>query len=248
MKPSERSQRLSLPPSPWAMLRSRHSFSRSRKPKRRCSARRNSSSPPREPFETRAKSRQIYAGQRVYRLRPVFDPTIERDHTSGRPSVASAKRLRHCHQIPQQYLNPLQFKYSREEVLYDMQGVLGTLPPQAHALTRWLCHLPASLAEGLSLRARKQQAAQEMACDAWREESGSTTVDGDTAARFLLPSHGAPLGRRDPYSGGIRSAAHVPRMGNLLAAERAMTAARQQWVESQALENGACEVYLPIVL
>ena len=99
--------------------------------------------PTREPFETRATSRQIYAGQRVYRLWPVFDPTIERDNTSSRPSVASAGKapgLRN--QIPQQYLNPLQFKCSREEVLYDMQGMLGTLPPQGHALTRWICIYP----------------------------------------------------------------------------------------------------------
>jgi hypothetical protein len=101
---------------------------------------------PREPFETHATSRQIYAGQRVYRLWPVFDPTIERDHTSGRPSVASAEKTATLRsQIPPQYLNPLQFTYSREEVLYDMNGVLGTLPPQANALTRWLFIYPLRL-------------------------------------------------------------------------------------------------------
>jgi hypothetical protein len=102
--------------------------------------------PTREPFEMRAASRQIYAGQRVYRLWPVFDPTIERDNTSGRPSVASAEKAVTLRtQIPQQYLNPLQFKVSREEVLYDMQGMLGTLPPQAQALTRWICIYPLRL-------------------------------------------------------------------------------------------------------
>jgi hypothetical protein len=102
--------------------------------------------PTREPFEMRAASRQIYAGQRVYRLWPVFDPTIERDNTSSRPSVASAGKATELrNQIPQQYLNPLQFKCSREEVLYDMQGMLGTLPPQAHALTRWICIYPLRL-------------------------------------------------------------------------------------------------------
>jgi hypothetical protein len=94
--------------------------------------------PTREPFETHATSRQIYTGQRVYRLWPVFDPTIERNNNAGRPSVASAEKAATLrNQIPQQYLNPQQFKYSREEVLYDMQGVLGTLPLQSHALTRW---------------------------------------------------------------------------------------------------------------
>jgi hypothetical protein len=102
--------------------------------------------PPREPFETHAPSRHIYTGQRVYRLWPVFDPTIERDNTSGRPSVAAAEKAATLRtHIPQQYLNPLQFRVSREEALYDMQGVLGTLPPQATALTRWLCIYPLRL-------------------------------------------------------------------------------------------------------
>jgi hypothetical protein len=102
--------------------------------------------PPREPFETPATSRQIYTGQRVYRLWPVFDPTIERDDTSGRPSVASAEKAATLRtQIPQQYLHPLQFRVSREEVLYDMQGVLGTLPPQAKALARWILIYPLRL-------------------------------------------------------------------------------------------------------
>jgi hypothetical protein len=102
--------------------------------------------PTREPFEMRAASRQLYAGQRVYRLWPVFDPTIERDNTSGKLSVASAEKAATLRtQIPQQYLNPLQLRVSREEVLYDMQGVLGTLPPQAQVLTRWLFIYPLRL-------------------------------------------------------------------------------------------------------
>lgn len=102
--------------------------------------------PTHESFEMRGNSRQVYAGQRFYRLRPLFDPTIERDNTSCRPSVASAEKAATLHtQIPQQYLNPLQFTYSREEVLYDMQGVLGALPPQAKALTRWLFIYPLRL-------------------------------------------------------------------------------------------------------
>jgi hypothetical protein len=102
--------------------------------------------PTREPFEMRATSRQIHAGQRVYRLWPVFDPTIERDNISGRPSGASAEKAATLRkQIPQQYLNPLQFKCSREEVLYDMQGVLGTLPSESRALTRWMFIYPLRL-------------------------------------------------------------------------------------------------------
>jgi len=102
--------------------------------------------PTREPFEMRATSRHIYAGQRVYRLCPVFDPTSERLQHAGRPAVAATKQAATpCRQIPQQYLHPRQFTYSREEVLYDMQGMLGTLPPQAPALTRWTCIYPLRL-------------------------------------------------------------------------------------------------------
>jgi hypothetical protein len=102
--------------------------------------------PTREPFEIRATSRHIYAGQRVYRLWPVFDPTSERLQHASRPAVAAtAQAATTRRQIPQQYLHPQQFTYSREEALYDMQGVLGTLPPQAHALTCWLCIYPLRL-------------------------------------------------------------------------------------------------------
>src|SRR5262249_53407419 len=83
--------------------------------------------PTREPFETRDSSRQIHTGQRVYCLWPVFDPTVERAKPSApiAEPEESATTLRN--QIPPQYLNPLQFKYSREEVLYDMKSALGTL-------------------------------------------------------------------------------------------------------------------------
>jgi hypothetical protein len=102
--------------------------------------------PTHEPFEMRGNSRQVYAGQRFYRLRPLFDPTSERIQNAGRPSVAAAKTAATtCSQIPQHYLNPLQFTYSREEALYDMNGVLGALPPQANALTRWLFIYPLRL-------------------------------------------------------------------------------------------------------
>jgi hypothetical protein len=102
--------------------------------------------PTREPFEMRATSRHIYAGQRVYCLRPVFDPTGKRIQNAGRPAAAATtEAATTCRQIPQRYLHPLQFTYSREEVLYDMQGVLGTLPPQAQALTRWIIIYPLRL-------------------------------------------------------------------------------------------------------
>ncbi|MBI1925778.1 hypothetical protein HYR99_16200 [Candidatus Poribacteria bacterium] len=102
------------------------------------------------PFETRASTRQIYAGQRVYRLWPVFDPTAVPEQNRGRQSDASGEKegARRC-QIPQQYMNPLQFKYSREEVLYDMEGVFGTTPPESGALTRWLLIYPLRLLKAL---------------------------------------------------------------------------------------------------
>jgi hypothetical protein len=108
--------------------------------------------PTHEPFEMRAASRQIYAGQRVYRLWPVFDPTGDRDTRSGGPSGTSANQgaLRR-HEIPKQYLHPLQFQFSREEALYDMRGLLGTLPPESGALMRWLVVYPLRLLKTLSV-------------------------------------------------------------------------------------------------
>jgi hypothetical protein len=129
--------------------------------------------PSREPFEMRATSRQIYVGQRVYRLWPVFDPTVEGDSALGRPPVASMKQdVTPRNQIPRQYLNPLQFKYSREEVLYDMQGVLGTLPLQAQALTRWICIYPLRLLKVcLSVLASNSQLKK------WRVMLGGKSLD-----------------------------------------------------------------------
>ncbi len=105
--------------------------------------------PTREPFETRAPNWQIYAGQRVYRMWPVFDPTVER----AKPSPPIAKQEESAttprHQIPPQYLNPLLFKYSREEVLYDMKSALGTLPPEAGAIARWFFVYPLRLLKTL---------------------------------------------------------------------------------------------------
>ena len=95
------------------------------------------------PFETQASTRQLYAGQRVYCIRPTFDPTAERETESGSQSPAPPKQdLALRAEIPQQYLNPIQFKYSREEVLYDMRGLLGTLAPDAGTLVCWLLIYP----------------------------------------------------------------------------------------------------------
>jgi hypothetical protein len=130
--------------------------------------------PTRYPFETRASTRQIYAGQRVYRLWPVFDPTEERKENPAGQNAASQESSRRDgsarttkpdhsetrnpnsafsiprRQIPRSYLNPMQFKYSREEVLYDMKSALGTLPPESGALTRWLFIYPLRLLKVLA--------------------------------------------------------------------------------------------------
>jgi hypothetical protein len=103
----------------------------------------------REPFETRAANRQIYAGQRVYRIWPLFDPTVERAKPSEPIAKPEESATTPRHQIPPQYMNPLQFKYSREEVLYDMRGVLGTLPIESGALMRWLFVYPLRLLKTL---------------------------------------------------------------------------------------------------
>ena len=99
--------------------------------------------PTRYPFETRASSRQIHAGQRVYRLWPVFDPTVHRvANPVGQPAEQRNEQRTLLSQIPEQYLNSMYFKYSREEVLYDMKSPLGTLPPDSSAFSRRLFIYP----------------------------------------------------------------------------------------------------------
>jgi hypothetical protein len=98
--------------------------------------------PSRQPFESEASNRPLYPGQRVYHLRPVFDPTAAPDLDS----VTSSKRVPALRtEIPEQYVSAAQFRYSREEVLYDMKGPLGTLTPEAGALARWLLFYPPRL-------------------------------------------------------------------------------------------------------
>jgi len=102
--------------------------------------------PTSRPFEAQTSPRQLYPGQRVFRLWPVFDPTLEPEKTSDRRVVApqeAATALRRA--IPEPYMNPVQFKYSREEVLYDMKMAFGTLPPEAGALSRWFFIYPLRL-------------------------------------------------------------------------------------------------------
>ncbi|HJQ68518.1 MAG TPA: hypothetical protein VKA70_06085 [Blastocatellia bacterium] len=103
--------------------------------------------PTRYPFETRASTRQLYPGQRVYRLWPVFDPTASRDRKPTARDKAPAKESAAAarDRIPQEYLSKAQYKYSREEVIYDMKRMLGTLPPEAGLLACWLLIYPARL-------------------------------------------------------------------------------------------------------
>lgn len=103
--------------------------------------------PTRHPFETRASTRQLYPGQRVYRLWPVFDPTTSRDRKPAAGDKAPAKESAAAarDRIPQEVLGRAQYKYSREEVIYDMKRTLGTLPPEAGSLARWLLIYPARL-------------------------------------------------------------------------------------------------------
>jgi len=101
-----------------------------------------------EPFEMRGNSRQVYAGQRFYRLRPLFDPTSERIQNADRPSVAAAKTaVPTCSQIPQHYLNPLQFTCSREEALYDIKGTARHLTAALRRTHPLVVHLSAAAAE-----------------------------------------------------------------------------------------------------
>lgn len=102
--------------------------------------------PSQYPFETNASTRQLYPGQRVYRLWPVFDPTATRKgNHNGRSNISETENGALRCQIPSQYMNPLQFRYSREEVLYDMRTALGALPPDFSAVVRWFFIYPSRL-------------------------------------------------------------------------------------------------------
>jgi hypothetical protein len=53
-------------------------------------------------------------------------------------------------EIPSEYLSPTQFRNSREEVLYDMKGVLGTLSLEAGTLARWFLIYPLRVMKALA--------------------------------------------------------------------------------------------------
>ena len=118
--------------------------------------------PTRYPFDTRASSRQVHAGQRVFRVWPVFDPTADRESKPNKqPAATGDERPILRSEIPRQCLNAQHYQYSREEVLYDMKSALGTLPPEAGALVRWffiypLRMLKASITSVMSRRRMKK--------------------------------------------------------------------------------------------
>jgi len=102
--------------------------------------------PTRYPFEGGTSSRQLHAGQRVYRLWPLFDPTAHRAaNPVVDPPAPKIEQSTLLSQIPQRYLDSMHFRYSREEVLYDMKSMFGTLPPATGALRRSLFIYPLRL-------------------------------------------------------------------------------------------------------
>ncbi len=74
---------------------------------------------------------------------PTTAPTAATPQDLDGKSVSSTEQgpAPRC-QIPQKYMESLQFKFSREEALYDMKSRLGTLPPESGALVRWLFIYP----------------------------------------------------------------------------------------------------------
>lgn len=87
-----------------------------------------------QPFAMEATTRELYPNQCVYQLRPIFDPTLVPAPKTAATIAETPQELKR--EIPVPFLSPAQFKYSREEVLYDMKTTLGTLPPEC-ALKRW---------------------------------------------------------------------------------------------------------------
>lgn len=96
------------------------------------------------PFETQASTRQFYPGQRLYRLQVgTAGAKTEAESNSGpdtdrqvdRPEGAAVKP-------PEQ---PELFQYSREEVMGEMNSLLGTLPHLGNPLIDWLVVRPLRL-------------------------------------------------------------------------------------------------------
>jgi len=81
------------------------------------------------------RSELVLPNQRFFRLRMKSDPT--RDPITGPCTRRQNERLPMRRSIPERYLNAWGFRFSREEVLYDMNqcGVLARL---AEILRRWL--------------------------------------------------------------------------------------------------------------
>lgn len=96
-----------------------------------------------QPFVTEATARQLYPLQRVYQLRPIFDPTLLAQLKTSATMIETPQELKR--EIPAIFLNSAQFKYSREEVLYDMRSTFGTLPPECGELKRRLWVYPLRL-------------------------------------------------------------------------------------------------------
>ena len=115
------------------------------KPRRRCSACRNSSSP-------RANHSRCGPPAETSMLANVSIASVQcvirrasASSMSPWPSVAATKQAATtCRQIPQQYLHP-RHHLLRAKKCCTTCSVLGTLPPQAHALTRWLGIYPLRL-------------------------------------------------------------------------------------------------------
>jgi hypothetical protein len=90
------------------------------------------------PYETRASTRQLYRGQRLFRLRPALNAmAIE---TARRPQTNTQDHAKR--QIPTAFNHPSLFRATREEVLYDMKSTLGTCRPDAGPVARWLMIVP----------------------------------------------------------------------------------------------------------
>ena len=130
----------------------------------------------------RATSRDIYVANVSIASASMFDPTSERiQHAAGLPLRQRNKRRPHAGRFPSNTCIH-GTTYSREEVLYDMRAWHPAAASTCADALAW--HLPAAFAEGRALYTYTLQAAQEMACDAGREESRAPIVDGYTSAGF----------------------------------------------------------------
>lgn len=98
------------------------------------------------PFETEASTRQIYPGQRLYRI--LFGAAGPEVKSAPRQELGEQAGTPEAIQL-QPPGQPEPFQYSREDAIREMNSLLGTLPPRGNSAFNWLVVRPLRLLKTL---------------------------------------------------------------------------------------------------